>query len=313
MNLLQGIQLYELILMILGFILGLVLIFIFLYSALRGKTNLKILYGFAAPVVMIGYPSFQSKKFDNEVVKVDKLVQAVNANPTDPTAQKELLNNLKELPASRCTTSVNAMTTIANAQVALGQYDSARVTIKGALRIDKSSPLALETQKDIEQKWTTQKEYEQRVTQISGYVNEWKSDKSKVYLRDSIAYQLQKLDEPIHLDAKKVLVIAEAADIINEPQAAEKMTDNVIKVNPANKDAVEMKENIRTSTNRNRIPSKTRPKPPVKTKPSTEDTKTKPQTTVPAPAPVYQDTANLRKSIRVLPKTALPIVKWKKD
>jgi tetratricopeptide (TPR) repeat protein len=310
MNLLQGIQLYELILMILGFILGLVLIFIFLYTALRGRTNLKILYGFAAPLVMIGYPSFQTKKFGAEVVKVDQLVKAVNENPTDPNAQKALLANLKELPAARCTTSVNAMTTIANAQAALGQYDSARVTIKRALKIDENSPAAIESQKEIEQKWNTQQEYEQRVNQISGYVNEWKADKRKVYLRDSIWSNLKTLNEPIHIDDKKILVIAEAAAIVNETQVAEDLTDKVIEVNPTNTEAVKMKENIKTRTDKDRIPLKTRPSQRSSTKPNIDNGKTQPQT-VPAPAPYSQDSALLKQSIRVLPKTTQKIVKWR--
>ena len=108
MNLLQGIQLHELILMVLGFILGLVLIFIFLFTALKNKPNLKLLYGFIAPLVMIGYPSIRSIEFGKDVIKIDKLVEKVNANPTDTTVQRELIQNLQELPASRCKTSSDA-------------------------------------------------------------------------------------------------------------------------------------------------------------------------------------------------------------
>jgi tetratricopeptide (TPR) repeat protein len=261
---------------------------------------------------MIGYPSFQSKKFSEEVVKVDQLVKAVNENPTDLNAQKALLENLKELPAARCTTSVNAMTTIANAQAALGQYDSARVTINRALKIDAKSPTALESQKVIEQKWNTQQEYEQRVNQISKYVNEWKADKRKVYLRDSIWSNLKTLTEPIHIDDKKILIVAEAASILNETQTAEDLTDKVIEVNPNNSDAVEMKENIRTRTDKDKIELKTRPRlrPPTKTKPDSASTKSQPQA-VPAPAPYSQDSALLKTTIRVLPRTTQKIVKWR--
>ena len=49
MKLLEGIQLHELVLIILGFILGLVLIFVFLFGALRGKPNLKLLNGAIKP------------------------------------------------------------------------------------------------------------------------------------------------------------------------------------------------------------------------------------------------------------------------
>ena len=98
MKLLEGIQLHELVLIILGFILGLVLIFVFLFGALRGKPNLKLLYGFIAPLIMIGYPSIQSIEFSKDVIKIDKLVEQVNRNPTDTVATRALINEISTLP-----------------------------------------------------------------------------------------------------------------------------------------------------------------------------------------------------------------------
>jgi tetratricopeptide (TPR) repeat protein len=140
------------------------------------------------------------------VVKIDKLVSKVNENPTDTTAQIELINNLRQLPASRCTTSVDAMTAIANAQAALGQYDSAKVTIKKAIILDSKSEKAQASQKDIQEKWQTQKVFENQINYLQGYVDEYQKDKNKKYLRDSITTVLNRLNvnTPVHLEDKKV-------------------------------------------------------------------------------------------------------------
>lgn len=306
MNLLQGIQLHELILMVLGFILGLVLIFIFLFTALKQKPNLKLLYGFIAPLVMIGYPSIRSIEFGKDVIKIDKLVEKVNQNPTDTTAQRELVQNLQELPASRCKTSSDALAAIANAQASLGQYDSARVMSQRAVDLDKKNEKAIESNKIITEKWQMQKLTEQRIGKLNEFVKQWELQPNNIQVWDSIATHYNNLvinSKPVHLDNSKILVVAQAAAIVGEKQRAEQITNNVLKVTPNQKEAEKLKEDIKSKRTDNRFNT-----PKVKTKitDKAKDAKTKIEA-LPAPAPVYQDT-NLR--IRFIPKTGIAIRKW---
>lgn len=306
MNLLQGIQLHELILMVLGFILGLVLIFIFLFTALKQKPNLKLLYGFIAPLVMIGYPSIRSIEFGKDVIKIDKLVEKVNQNPTDTTAQRELVQNLQELPASRCKTSSDALAAIANAQASLGQYDSAKVMSQRAVDLDKKNEKAIESNKIITEKWQMQKLTEQRIGKLNEFVKQWELQPNNIQVWDSIATHYNNLvinSKPVHLDNSKILVVAQAAAIVGEKQRAEQITNNVLKVTPNQKEAEKLKEDIKSKRTDNRFNT-----PKVKTKitDKAKDAKTKIEA-LPAPAPVYQDT-NLR--IRFIPKTGIAIRKW---
>lgn len=315
MNILQGIQLHELILMILGFILGLALIFIFIYTSLKSKPNLKLLYGFAAPLVMIGYPSIRSVEFGKDVIKIDKLVEKVNQNPTDTVAQRELVNNLQELPASRCKTSSDALATIANAQASLGLYDSARIMAQRAVALDSKNEKAIESMNDITQKWQNQKITERRVEQLNRYIEAWEKTPTDTRLRDSIVVQyenLQRVSTPVHLDNKKILVVAQAASIVGTPQQAEQLTNEILKVNPNANEAQKMKEDIQKKR------TDTRDK--VKDKSKTRPSNTKIDTSVrkkmdppkadafPAPAPVYQDTPRL--NIRLIPRSAIEVKKW---
>ncbi len=306
MNLLQGIQLHELILMVLGFILGLVLIFIFLFTALKNKPNLKLLYGFIAPLVMIGYPSIRSIEFGKDVIKIDKLVEKVNANPTDTIAQRELVQNLQELPASRCKTSSDALAAIANAQASLGQYDSARVMSQRAVDLDKKNEKAIESNKIITEKWKMQKLTEQRIGKLNEFVKEWELHPTDIQVWDSIAIHYSNLvmnSKPVHLDNSKILVVAQAAAIIGEKQRAEQITNNVLKVTPNEKEAEKLREDIKSKKTDNRFNV---PKARTKIVEKVKDVKKKIDA-LPAPAPVYQDT-NLR--IRFIPKTGIDIRKW---
>ncbi len=309
MNILQGIQLHELILMILGFILGLSLIFIFLYTALKSKPNLKLLYGFFAPLVMIGYPSIRSIEFSKDVIKIDKLVEQVNQNPTDTVAQRNLVNNLQQLPASRCKTSSDALATIANAQASLGLYDSAKVMAQRAVTLDKNNEKAVESMKDITQKWQNQKLTEQRIVQLDKFIQEWEKRPTDVKLRDSIAthYEnLQRVNTPVHLDNKKILVVAQAASIVGTPQQAEQLTDDILKVIPSTKEAEKLKEDIKSKREETRVNrTKVRSKPNANTRVTESEKRTK---AFPSPAPVYQDTPRL--NIRLIPKTGIDFKKW---
>ena len=248
MNLFDGIQLHELVLMILGLILGLVLIFVFLYLALQGRTNLKLLYGFIAPLVMIGYPSIQSVSFSKDVVKIDKLVKKVNDNPSDTLAQIELIQQIQTLPKSRCVRSADALTTIADAQSALGLYDSAKVTIDKAITRDPSSDKAIQSHKDIDQKWHIQKDFEQKVDIIKSNIEELGRKPTNTKLRDSIATRLmdlKSLDAPVRVHQTQAVWVAKAAAIVGENLAAEQITNAVLRAYPKSEAANKLKADIK--------------------------------------------------------------------
>jgi tetratricopeptide (TPR) repeat protein len=316
MNLLQGIQLPELIMLILGFILGLALIFIFIYTALKSKPNLYLLFGFIVPALLIGYPSYKSSQFGKNVEKLEVLVDNVNKNPTDVKAQKALIENLEQLPASRCRNSVDAMTTIANAQASLGQYDSAKVTIQKAVELDKNSPKALESQKEIQQKWQSRRDIRERVKHLDHHIRDFDKRPTDRVLRDSIVMELHNVEKlsmasanPIHLENEQVITVATAAAIVGRAQQGSEIADEVLKVNPNQKEAMKLKLDIESKKYQAQ-----QPQAQAKPKPKPQDKKPKPQArqdekreTVPAPVAVYQDTSLI---LRLTPKGIVDFKKW---
>ncbi|MBL7813450.1 MAG: hypothetical protein JNL70_00495 [Saprospiraceae bacterium] len=324
MNLLEGIQLHELILMILGFILGLVLIFVFLFSAMKGRTNLKLLYGFAAPLVMIGYPSIQSVEFSKDVVKIDKLVQQVNQNPSDTAAQRILIEEIGTLPKSRCVNSTEALTTIADAQAALGLYDSAKVTIQKAITRDPNSVKAKESQKDIQKKWGIQKNFEQKVEDIKHNMNQLEQRPNDIKLRDSIALHLldlKAMDAPVRVQQTQAVWVAKAVAVVGEKQVAEELTNDILKVNPKLEEATKLKEEIKSKvidkkygTARSRINIISKPKATTTT-PSAENSRQAPPK-VQSPAPVQATTeGSVEKKLQfqLMPKGVEQLRYWDKE
>ena len=255
------------------------------------------------------YSNFKLGLFFNAVnrkIKINKLVEKVNANPTDTTVQRELIQNLQELPASRCKTSSDALAAIANAQASLGQYDSARVMSQRAVDLDKKNEKAIESNKIINEKWQMQKLTEQRIGKLNVFIKEWELRPNDPQVWDSISTHYNNLvinSKPVHLDNSKILVVAQAAAIVGEKQRAEQITNNVLKVTPNQKEAEKLKEDIKSKRTDNRYNT---PKVRTKIVDKAKEARQKVEA-LPAPAPVYQDT-NLR--IRFIPKTGIIIKKW---
>jgi tetratricopeptide (TPR) repeat protein len=314
MNLLQGIQLPELIMLILGFILGLALIFIFIYTALKSKPNLYLLFGFIVPTLLIGYPSYKSSQFGKNVEKLEVLVENVNKNPTDVNAQKALIENLEQLPASRCRNSVDAMTTIANAQASLGQYDSAKVTIQKAVELDENSSKALESQKEIQQKWQSRRDIRERVKHLDHHIRDFEKRPTDKVLRDSIVMELHNVEKlsmasanPIHLENEQVITVATAATIVGRAQQGSDIADEVLRVNPNQKEAMKLKQDIESKKYQaQQVQAKPKPKPQGK-KPLPQARQAERRETIPAPAAVYQDTSLI---LRLTPKGIVNFKKW---
>jgi tetratricopeptide (TPR) repeat protein len=330
MKLLEGIQLHELILIILGFILGLALIFIFLYTALRSKPNLKLLYGFIAPLVMIGYPSIQSVQFSKDVIKVEKSVEKFNQDPTDTAALNAMKAELENLPASRCKRSSDAMTAIANAQAAVGAYETAKATIEKAKAINPNNPNVLASEKEIKEHWSTQKDYERRVKKLNEYIKLLEDKPNDKPLMDTLQKHINDLvnksqKQAVHLENTDLVTVARAKAILGEKERAEEITSEVLKVDPKDKEAKKLNEAIKNKEidkkfklQREREKEKEREKQKEKERvrikineDNNSDAKMRQPQTVPAPAPVFQDTAAPR--LRLIPRSVKPLKIWNKD
>lgn len=141
---LDGLTLSEMVLLVAGGILFVALLIVFLWNTMNRQPVTGLLLFFVFPIVMIGFPTIQSIKIGEEGAEIDNQVSTVQANPKDEGARKALeltLNNLK----GRQFNNPHTNTSIASAELALGQKDAAAQRLQEALNKDPN----LESAKDL--------------------------------------------------------------------------------------------------------------------------------------------------------------------
>jgi tetratricopeptide (TPR) repeat protein len=149
MSLFDGMYAYEVVLLILGVLLFLLLAGLLVALVVRGKAFSGLLFFFAIPIAMIGYPSIQKITFQDGAVTIEKTTAQLQAAPTDTALRSNLEKQVSSL-ASRPTTDPAALTNIAKAQFALGNQAVAETTLQKALQKAPTLPQAMALKQRIE-------------------------------------------------------------------------------------------------------------------------------------------------------------------
>lgn len=125
----DGLSLSEVLLFILGGLLFLVLLFLIILFALRNKPLRPLLLFFIVPLIMLGWPSITKIKIDASGVDLVKSLEKLEKSPDDPVLQATVEQNLAELESKQIS-SPEMLTTMAEAQFALGQEEVALQTLE---------------------------------------------------------------------------------------------------------------------------------------------------------------------------------------
>jgi hypothetical protein len=131
---------YETILVIMAIPLFLILIFLLIWCVIKKRTITALLPFFLLPIIMVAYPAIKSVKVGNIVIdntsQVEKLTGIVSNNPGDTVAVAKLKNAVVQLKNTKgVEQSGNALLAIANAQIAIGRYDSASLYLNKAEKV----------------------------------------------------------------------------------------------------------------------------------------------------------------------------------
>lgn len=95
MSIFEGLQSYEVVLLIMGVLLFLVLLGLLIYCVLQKRPYTKLCLLFPVPIVMVGFPGIQKFSFNNGVMEVEKLTREVEKNPQNVEAKRQLEVQLK--------------------------------------------------------------------------------------------------------------------------------------------------------------------------------------------------------------------------
>src|SRR4030095_4890257 len=131
----DGLHSYEILLMVLGIVMFVMLaVVMFLYVS-RDRKLTTLFPLFLLPLVMIGFPAIQKISFGNSVLSLEKAVETLDRNPSDPRARAELAERGR-LVAQRPTPDPKVNLTLARAYKALGQRDQAVERVQSALKVN---------------------------------------------------------------------------------------------------------------------------------------------------------------------------------
>lgn len=96
-NLFDNLLLYEVVLMFLGVFLFMLLSAALVYFIIKKRAIKSLLFFFAIPILMIGYPSIQQVTISADKIDLSKYQQAYIENPNDSEAKQELENLTEKL------------------------------------------------------------------------------------------------------------------------------------------------------------------------------------------------------------------------
>jgi len=142
MSFLQGLHLYEILLMILGVILFFRVLFL-----MKSSPKSAAAY-FIVSAIFIGWPSVKSIEFGKITVELNNQTEELLKNPTDTATRQAVAENLKKIEG-RSSSDPHIATIIARAQFATGNETAAEANLNQALKADPKLPEALALRQKI--------------------------------------------------------------------------------------------------------------------------------------------------------------------
>jgi tetratricopeptide (TPR) repeat protein len=243
---LQGLYLYEIILMITGGILFLALVFALIWNVVKGKNIVSLLPFFFLPIVMIGWTAIKSVSYDNGKIDIEKTANELIKNPADTALQKKLEKSVAAFDTTRATNDPVALNNISKAYYALGKYDDASVYNQKALSINPGLPQAINLKAGIEKQAAIKTNFRQSIQELSNSVAA--ADTGKAAKTPAAAQKivgiLQTIKHPVYTDEKSSLVIAKALALINKKEQSMQVVNKALEANPQSQESLQLKNNI---------------------------------------------------------------------
>ncbi|MDB5089932.1 MAG: Fis1 C-terminal tetratricopeptide repeat-containing protein [Mucilaginibacter sp.] len=245
---LQGLYLYEIILMITGGILFLALVFALIWNVIKGKSIVSLLPFFFLPIVMIGWTAIKSFSYDNGKIDIEKTANEVAKNPADTTLRGKLEKSIAAFDTTRAANDPVALNNISSAYYALGKYNEASIYNQKALSINPGLPQAINLKAGIEKQVALKNNFEQSIQQLNNSVAA--ADTGKAALTPAATQKivgiLKTVKQPVYADEKSSLVIAKALALVNKKEQSMQVVNKVLEANPQSQESLQLKKNIET-------------------------------------------------------------------
>lgn len=232
MNMLDGLYLYEVVMLVLGVALFLVLLIAFAVQIFRGYAYGKLLSFFVLPILMVGYPSIESIEFSDGVIKIAKMTHALEEDPTNSVLRTQLANNV-EAVSGRIVTKSNTTIRLARAEFALGDSVAAEERINTLLQKSPRQPAALKLKEQLT--------LDRNLAVLADHVEKNPQDnEAKSRLSDTVSkVVVMKSASP-----ETITNIARAQAALDEEEKARENVDKALAINPNLTPAINLRSKL---------------------------------------------------------------------
>jgi tetratricopeptide (TPR) repeat protein len=243
---LQGLRLYELIIIIAGAVLLLALIFALIWFVIKNRKLTTLIPFFIFPMVMIGWPAINSISYDKGKLEIKKQAEVLDNNPADTTARKELEKSLADFSTSRSENDPQALTNLSHAYYALGKYDSAMIFSDKALGLEPGKEETMKLRANILQQIQVKKDFQQNIQLLNNNLKTIESGAAapKTEAVQNVASILSGTEVPVYADEKACLTIAKGLAAVDKKEKSLEIINKILEKNPASAEALQVKKEI---------------------------------------------------------------------
>jgi len=215
-----------------GTLLFVVTLLLLIILAMKGKEIGKLFLFFALSIVMIGFPAYKTIEISKDGVKLEKDTQLLLSNPTDKALRESISNEVAKLSA-RPYQDPKMLTSIARAQIALGDNDVAEQNINKALQMAPRNAEAINLQKRLELD-----------RNLEGLVTRVEQNPSDVAAKGQLSQVVSEASKMQIASPVTIVNLARAhAALGNQAQAIEH-ADKALRINPNLAPAINLKKRL---------------------------------------------------------------------
>jgi tetratricopeptide (TPR) repeat protein len=232
MGLINGLYLYEVVLLVLGIVLFLVLITVFAALVIQRRPFSKLLSFFVLPIVMIGYPSIESVEFNDNMFRLAKTTHALERNPTDSALRKQVERNL-EAVSGRLVVRNDTHLKLAQAELALGHRVEAERKIDKVLQAAPRQPAALKLKNQIE--------LDRELAELTTRVEQNPAD---TVAKERLAGTVNRIGTMRIANPETIANVARAQAALGEEEEARTNVNRALTINPDLSRAIELRNRL---------------------------------------------------------------------
>lgn len=235
MDLINGLYLYEVVLLVLGIVLFLVLIIAFAVLVMRERPYSKLLSFFLLPIVMIGYPSIESVEFNNDMFRLAKKTHNLERNPTDNQLRKMVESDLAAV-SGRIVVKPDTNIKLARAELALGNEAAAEEKLDKVLQTSPGLPGALKLKNQIEVN-----------RDLAELVERVENNPSDAAAKSRLVGTVNKVDAMTVANPETIANVARAQAALGDRDKARSTLDKALTINPNLTPAINLKRRLESN------------------------------------------------------------------